>query len=225
MATDHKKIIEKIDVVKERSHELMEAIEKGAEPSLSLYGSAYSYLATLLQETIIRFAPNDSKYSKNADYIINTDAREAWKLESLLGILEALRFAYSEDLLTSISEQIHKELFSDFLEMAEHLLKENPDYKVASAVLAGGVLEEHLRKLCQKNDIPIDKSNGDPRSTNDLNQSLYGANIYTKTEMKGITTWYGYRTDAAHGKPFDHQPEEVGLMIQGIRLFIKQYPA
>ena len=37
------------------------------------------------------------------------------------------------------------------LEMAEHLLA--ADYKDAAAVLGGGVLEEHLRQLCKKQEF------------------------------------------------------------------------
>jgi hypothetical protein len=43
------------------------------------------------------------------------------------------------------------EVFTDFIEMAEHLLEQG--YKDPAAVVAGSVLEEHLRQLCHKNAI------------------------------------------------------------------------
>ena len=45
------------------------------------------------------------------------------------------------------------ELFSDFLQMAEHLLAEG--YKDPAAVMAGGVLEEHLRQLSTKAGVAL----------------------------------------------------------------------
>ena len=67
-------------------------------------------------------------------------------LTSLHGTLKALRADYDAGRLQSCQELIHADLFSDFLEMAEHFLEN--EYKDPAAVMAGGVLEEHLRKLC-----------------------------------------------------------------------------
>ena len=41
---------------------------------------------------------------------------------------------------------VSAEIFSDFLEMAAHVLEQ--DYKDPAAVMIGTVLEENLRQLC-----------------------------------------------------------------------------
>lgn len=46
---------------------------------------------------------------------------------------------------------IAAEIFSDFLEMAEHLLEQG--YKDPAAVMIGSVVEENLRKFCVANKI------------------------------------------------------------------------
>ena len=74
----------------------------------------------------------------------------------LTGIAAALREDLSLGRLASLSGLISADLFADFLEMAEHLLGEG--YKDPAAVLAGGVLEEHIRKLSEKHGLPV----GDP---------------------------------------------------------------
>ena len=61
------------------------------------------------------------------------------------GALTALRPAIGSGYLLSVQELIHADVFADFPEMAQYLLGEG--YKDSAAVLIGGVLEEHLRKL------------------------------------------------------------------------------
>jgi hypothetical protein len=51
-------------------------------------------------------------------------------------------------------------LFSDFLELASYLNSEG--YKDAAAVICGGVLEGHLRKLSEKLGIAVVAENGLP---------------------------------------------------------------
>ena len=72
--------------------------------------------------------------------------------------------------------------------MAEYLLKEG--YKDPAAVLVGGVLEEHLRKLCLKNNITaIDPKDGKPRKSSVLNDDIAKAKIYDRLEQKSVTAW------------------------------------
>ena len=52
-----------------------------------------------------------------------------------------------------ICETNERCIFGDHIEMAAHLLAEG--YKDAAAVIAGGVLEAHLRLLAQNRDIEV----------------------------------------------------------------------
>ena len=54
----------------------------------------------------------------------------------------------------SVKQLVSAEIFSDFLEMADHLLKQG--YKDSAAVMIGSVLEENLRQLCINNGIDAD---------------------------------------------------------------------
>src|SRR3954471_17296758 len=96
----------------------------------------------------------------------------------LRGILSALRADYDAGRLQSFEELIHADLFSDFLEMAEYFLDEG--YKDPAAVIAGSVLEEHLRKLCGKHGIIIP-----PKPKLDtMNADLAKAAAYNKNDQK-----------------------------------------
>ena len=55
-------------------------------------------------------------------------------------------------------------------QMAEYLLGEG--YKDPAAVLIGGVLEQYLRKQCEKSGIEVNSDSGKPRKADTLNSDL-----------------------------------------------------
>src|SRR5262249_19597128 len=104
--------------------------------------------------------------------------------------------------------------------MASHLLSEK--YKDAAAVIAGGVLEQHLRALCAKHGAtPV------PRNLNALNDALYRQppGAYGSQFMKQVTAWADIRNDAAHAHYDKVDAKQVELMIAGIRHFLLVQPA
>jgi hypothetical protein len=147
--------------------------------------------------------------------------RYPYQVERGLGILEGAREEIAGGWLFSTRGLVSAEIFSDFLEMASYLLSE--DYKDPAAVIIGSVLEEHLRQLCQKNNIPIETSKQGksiPRKTDQLNADLAGANVYNKLDQKSVTVWLDLRNKAAHGKYEEYTKEQVDLMLRGVRDFI-----
>ena len=116
---------------------------------------------------------------------------------------------------------IAAEFFSDFLDMAGHLLEEG--YKDPAAVLAGSVLEEHLRQLADKNGVDIiEKRNGKDvfRKADTLNADLTKTKAYNVLEQKSVTSWLDLRNNAAHGKYGQYTKDQVQLMLDGIRGFM-----
>ena len=141
----------------------------------------------------------------------------------LYGILKSLWDVYDRGYLQTLQEVVHADIFSDFLVMAEYLLTEG--YKDPAAVLAGGVLEEHLQKLCLKHGVNvIDSTSGKPRMAGAMNDDL-AKKVYDKLEQKGITFWLDIRNKAAHGHYRDYKESQVQLMIQGIQDFLVRHRA
>lgn len=145
-----------------------------------------------------------------------------YKLKNQVFIVNSV-FSRLNSLLANIDELIHADIFTGFLEMGYYLLEEG--YKDPAAVLAGGTLEEHLRKLCQKNNIEIKKDDSRYKSADRLNSELANVNVYTKLDQKSITAWLDLRNKAAHGKYDDYTKGQVELMLQGIRDFISRCTA
>ncbi len=141
--------------------------------------------------------------------------------------MQALHNDYEADALLTYRELVHSDLFSDFLEMAEYFLSEG--YKEAAAVITGGVLEEHLRKLCDKHQIPtvrVDKKGEQRRLTIEpLNVELAKKGVYGKNDQKQITAWADLRNEAAHGHHTSYDAKKVENMLAGVRHFISINPA
>ena len=143
--------------------------------------------------------------------------------ETAIGTLQGLRNEYDAGYLQSVVELVHADIFADFLDMADYLLRQG--YKDPAAVVTGSVLEAHLRKLCDKHGIPVVKPDGSPKNANTLNSDLAGADIYSKLDLKNVTAWQDLRNKAAHGQYSEYTKEQVTLMLQGVRHFASRYPA
>jgi len=182
-----------------------------------------SDIITTLAATIERLAPTGSMYRINlGDTLKKYGSDNGICIPIFVGILKAMKSDYEAGYLRSVNELINADLFADFLQMAEYLLAES--YKDPAAVLAGGVLEEHIRKLCKKNHIEFEKD-GRPHKADGLNAELYKAQVYSNLDQKSVTAWLDLRNKAAHGKYSEYSKDQVALMLQGIRDFILRSPA
>ena len=180
-------------------------------------------LITMLAATARRIAPPGSVHRHATDSLVEKyGVTQASTIADYAGILLALRGDYIAGYLDEVQELVHASVFADFLEMAEHLQDEG--YKDAAAVLTGGVLEEHLRKLSEKNGINLEAS-GRPKKADTLNSGLTKAGVYEKLDQKNVTAWLDLRNKAAHAKYEDYSKEQVVLMTQGVRDFLTRHPA
>lgn len=178
---------------------------------------------TKSKAAIARIVGNKSEYYKDVEEILKrTNIQEGIKLKHVIGSVLALKSDLQNDYLKSFSEIIQSEVFSDYLEMAEHLLKEG--YKDPSTVLVGSTLEVHLRELCVAKSIETETTNSKgnlvPKKADLMNSDLTKAGIYSSAHQKQVTAWLGLRNSAAHGKYSDYSNAEVSLMLQGVRQFI-----
>lgn len=143
------------------------------------------------------------------------------------GAIKALRQAVAAGYLVSVQELLHANIFGDFLEMSEHLLHEG--FKDPAAVLIGSVLEEHLRKLCDKHNISVEFTDAKglirPKKADLLNSDLTNQNIYSKLDQKNISAWLGLRNNAAHGHYSGYTAQQVELFLMSVRDFIARNPA
>jgi hypothetical protein len=222
MAIDHKVIVAQIDKIVGDCEETMNT-SKYANIDLSdLDDSVLIEMATLNAHTIDRFAPVGSQFNKQCEQAMKASLPGVI-VKRLIGILKSLRTAYSNDYLQSVTELVHADVFSDFIEMADHLLAEG--YKDPAAVMIGGVLEEHLRKVCDKNSVSTIDGNGKPKKASVMNDDLVKAGVYDKLEQKNVTAWLDLRNKAAHGEYSKYDKRHVEDLSRSVKNFLTRFRA
>ena len=171
---------------------------------------------------IERISGEKSTYSKEVKRILDKIPALHNHTTSIIGIAYALKEDLKNDYLKSYQELIHADLFSDFIEMAEHLLKNG--FKDPSAVIIGSTLESHLRKMAVKNEIEIEHD-GRPLKAERINQELTKKDVINLLTQKSITAWLDLRNKAAHGNYDEYTKEQVESLIYSVRDFILKNPA
>jgi hypothetical protein len=179
-------------------------------------------LQTRCLAAIERVSGRRSVYFERADAIDRISDHQWNHLAAQIGIAKSLLSDLRNEYLKTLEELIHGEMFSDFLEMAVHLVESG--YKDAAAVIAGTTLEAHLRGLCTKHGVMTDTA-GVPRRADGLNTDLVRMAAYSKLDQKNITAWLGLRNNAAHGNYSAYDKNQVVLLISSIRDFITRNPA
>ncbi|RRV23006.1 hypothetical protein EGJ23_19165 [Pseudomonas sp. o96-267] len=161
-----------------------------------------------------------------SEFEVSTNDSWFYNAEHGLAIVKSIRDEIAGGWLFTIRGLIAAEVFANFLEMAEHLLESG--YKDPAAVMAGSVLEEHLRQLCKKNAIPIGEQKNDkqlPKKADRLNAELTASTAYSKLDQKQITAWLDLRKNAAHGNYSAYTAEQVAQLLVGVTNFMVRIPA
>lgn len=149
------------------------------------------------------------------------DKKTPANVEAGKGILSSIKTEIERGWLHSLKGLVSAEIFSDFLEMADHLLQEK--YKDPAAVMIGSVLEEHLRQLCLRSNITTTQSRSGreiPKKADVMNAELSNAGIYNKLDQKNITAWLDLRNKAAHGLYDEYNLQQVQFIFQSVSEFI-----
>jgi len=111
-----------------------------------------------------------------------------------LAVLKAAWNDYSKGYIFELKSLVRAEIFDDFLDLAQYLYDQG--YHQPAAVLAGGVLEDGLRKLCDKNKISVP-----PKPKLDaMNSELAKNGTYNTLVQKRITWLADIRNKATHGQ-------------------------
>lgn len=146
----------------------------------------------------------------------------------LVGLFTALKDDYEEGMLDSLSELIEVNIAADYLGQAEQLLKEGQSGKydhVPAAVLTGAILEDALRRLCQRQNppIPLVNAKGESKTLNPLIDDLKKAGIFNELKAKQLRSWADIRNAAAHGEFDKFKRTDVEQMIAGVQNFLADF--
>ena len=143
------------------------------------------------------------------------------QISVLVGVAKSIHHDIEKGLLFDFRSLVQADVFADFLEMEEYLLSEG--YKDAAAVIFGSVLEDGLRKLCEKWGLSIVGANGKPLTIDPMNNALAGDGAYSKLEQKQITTWAHIRNKSAHGEYGEYTIDQVKMMLLFVQKLSSDY--
>jgi hypothetical protein len=152
-----------------------------------------------------------SEFDGHCKYSVYEDAEEG------VAVLRAARDDVAGGYLHKVESLVSASVFSDFLEMAEHLLDNG--YKDPAASLIGAVLEDGLRRICSNNGVTV-KSKEDISS---LNQKLAAKGVYNPLQQKQIQVWNDIRNSADHGHFDQYDSGHVKDMLSGVMKFLADY--
>jgi hypothetical protein len=141
--------------------------------------------------------------------------------DAVIGVFQAALQLLREGRLGSLLDVVRVETESELLDQSQTLLDAN--HRAAATVIAGGVLEVHLRSLCDKLGLVITGGGSISKYDGAIAQArnLGTVTAYSVTDSKQVSVWGGMRNDAAHDPgAFSSSRDEVGRMIEGIREFI-----
>ena len=210
------------DIVSEYDAACARSADRDGDASDVLTHTKVADLRTRCIAAIERASGRASAYCAGVVESRNRKTHDWSRLSVEIGIARALLSDIRNGYLKSVEELLHGDVFSDYLEMATHLLDNK--YKDAAAVIVGSTLEVHVRKLCGKYTISTER-NGKPKKADELNAELAKQGVYPKLDQKNVTAWLGLRNHAAHGHYSEYTKDQVALFLQGVRDFITRHPA
>ena len=171
------------------------------------------------ENLIIKTTGKDSSYHK--DFLVRIKSNYFYHLEIGIGILKGLVEDLEHGFLEKIQDLVATEMFTDFLDTADYLLTSG--YKDPAAFLVGTVLENGLKKIAKKNNIPIQGQHGKEDGIGSLNKKLSQQQIYNELKRRSIHTWKEIRDNAAHGKFNEYNKDDVKTMINDVGRFLSEH--
>lgn len=159
-------------------------------------------------------------FGKDSDHyqrFLETTKRNMNNLEygvKAAAILKAALSDYEHGYLFDVKQLIHAEVLDDLLDQAQVLL--DAGYFGPAAVVAGTVLENALRRMC--NGVPSITLPEKPK-LDWMNAELAKAGTYNKLVQKQITAQADLRNKAAHGHWQEFTNADVDDMLRYVRRF------
>ena len=184
--------------------------------------SDFANLQTRCLAAIERASSRSSTYRTQCEQYAKQNVGFSVQLGRQIGVAKALLSDIRNDHLVTFEEQVHGDLFGDFLEIAQNLIKaKNKD---AAAILTGTTLEVHIRKLGAKHGVKT-KLGQKSLGAEAINAELTKIGVYSKLDQKNVTAWLGLRNHAVHGDFAQYNSDQAKLLIANVRDFITRHPA
>jgi len=181
-------------------------------------GSGYSRFRTAGANLIRRTCGSDSDHYREIKALSEgPSATNDFYGMHCQGIVEAARRDIERGLLFDMRALVAAEVLGDFLDQASALL--DSGYHIAAVSVAGAVLEDSLRRLMERHQLPV------PAKTkiDALNAALAKAGVYNVLVQKQITVLADLRNKADHGRFDEVTRDDAADLVTWIARFDADY--
>jgi hypothetical protein len=191
----------------------------GGASIYSVDGGTFEGWSVQVEHLLIEFLGSDHIYYER--FLGAVQPREggpntfqrAEAIHILLGAFEDSQ----NGMLLGVQRIIEAEVFSDFLDMADHLLENG--YKDAAASIVGAVLERELKDFATRNGLDV-KARDD---LSNLNNRLAEKRVYTRIIQAQVQVWIRIRNSADHGEFELYGIDDVKKMHGDVRDFLARF--
>ena len=132
-----------------------------------------------------------------------------------LSIVESIRGRFLSSLF-DIRQLAQADLFDSELEAARELAKNK--FNRAAGVVAGVVLERHLKEVCANHKVTVRKK---APQISDLNDALKNAAVIDTPQWRSIQYLGDIRNLCAHDRQLGPTVDQVGELLTGVAKFTK----
>jgi hypothetical protein len=143
----------------------------------------------------------------------------AQDLRTVLASLLTIQYALDAEMLTRYEDLIVTDIFGDLIEQGDYLFEH--EYFLAAGVIYRAVLEERLRRMCERHGCPPGK---DTPTINDYNMALYktAPQVYDKAVMQHVTAIATLGNNAAHNA-VGLTKDDVRRLQSGLKDFLAKH--
>jgi len=134
-----------------------------------------------------------------------------------IGMLTSARKELSGDWLETTGGAITREEMTDMLRLAR--MQQDENHHVAAVIIAGAVLEKHLRNLCLAKGIKLHndlENRAGPKKGLQLTGEAYKKKLYERQDNKDIISWLELYETAAAGKNDSVTAAQAKTMVSGV---------
>ena len=138
-----------------------------------------------------------------------------------IGMLTAARTELQGDWLETTSGAINRDALTDMLRLAR--MQQEEGHPGAAVIIAGAVLEKHLRNLCLAKGIKIHnelENRTSPKRGLQLTGEAYKKKLYSRQDNKEVVGWLEMYETAAAGRPDAVTAGQAKTMITGVQSLI-----
>ncbi|HYQ46208.1 MAG TPA: hypothetical protein VER11_29765 [Polyangiaceae bacterium] len=147
---------------------------------------------------------------------IKNELRTTWpsSTEVIIAVLRSMLDAVNEGYVFDFRGLVRADVESDLISQASDLLDAGHDR--AACVIAGSVLEAHLRDIAASWGVIVTNAAGKHLTLGPLAIELKKVGAFDGIMQKKVDYLAGLRNEAAHGNPFENRAEDVRRMIADV---------